>query len=246
MITLPISTAISNYNVSRWKQPAHTFTCSSSLFCVQKNETCTIVKLTLKLQVTWHVCFLIGKKEDKLSGIKFNKLEGSFSCRSKSGLPGRLSFVSCRTPSECRINEICLQKVSPIETVSLKNVCNADYVNRILVDIPIFLSISFSHLNKVRNEFVRQIWIWWGYYDAIFSSRMAAEATPTLRRLSATVGITFVEKYFTKGEVDWFDVLEMGLIRFVVSLTRRTIWDWVSRKRLSIHISSSFCQWKNI
>ncbi|OXA50297.1 hypothetical protein Fcan01_14900 [Folsomia candida] len=53
---------------------------------------------------------VLGKKEDKLSGIKFNKLEGSFSCRSKSGLPGRLSFVSCRTPSECRINEICLQK----------------------------------------------------------------------------------------------------------------------------------------
>lgn len=28
-----------------------------------------------------------------------------------SGMPGRLSFVSCRTPSECRVNEICLKKV---------------------------------------------------------------------------------------------------------------------------------------
>ncbi len=54
----------------------------------------------------------VGKRADKLSGIKFNKREKSFTCKSKLGAPGRLSFISCRTPSECRINKICLAKVS--------------------------------------------------------------------------------------------------------------------------------------
>jgi len=49
-----------------------------------------------------------------MSGIKFNKRDNSFSCRTKTGLPGQLSFVSCRTPSECAVNRICLERVSAI------------------------------------------------------------------------------------------------------------------------------------
>ncbi|CAL8104131.1 unnamed protein product [Orchesella dallaii] len=53
---------------------------------------------------------IIRKRADKLSGIKFNKREKSFTCKSKLGVPGKLSFISCRTPSECRINKVCLTK----------------------------------------------------------------------------------------------------------------------------------------
>ncbi|ODN06334.1 hypothetical protein Ocin01_00359, partial [Orchesella cincta] len=62
-----------------------------------------------KILHTWKYR-IIRKRADKLSGIKFNKRESSFTCKSKLGAPGKLSFISCRTPSECRINKVCLTK----------------------------------------------------------------------------------------------------------------------------------------
>jgi len=53
---------------------------------------------------------VINKKREKLSGIRYNKRDKSFTCKTMTGNPGKLSFINCRTPSECRINRICLQQ----------------------------------------------------------------------------------------------------------------------------------------
>lgn len=77
-----------------------------------QNGTKLCVSKYNKFETVYIICYLLGRRQFKLSGPQYDQQDQSFTCIGRSGQPGQVSYVNCNTPNECRINKACLLKVS--------------------------------------------------------------------------------------------------------------------------------------